>query len=86
MMKKASNKHQVSADGAKASDAMRPHYDFDYAKPRPNRFAGRFTEGMIAVVVDPDVATVFRSAEAVNPFLRSASLAMPRPSKNKPSS
>jgi len=24
-----------------APDAMRPHYDFDYSKSRPNRFAAR---------------------------------------------
>ncbi|HEX7150934.1 MAG TPA: hypothetical protein VF618_05560 [Thermoanaerobaculia bacterium] len=64
---------------------MRPHYDFDYSKSRPNRFASRAAEGAVAVVLDPDVATVFRSAEAVNTFLRSAISAMPpvQPAKKK---
>jgi hypothetical protein len=56
---------------------MRPHYDFDYSKSRPNRFASRLSEGTIAVVLDPDVATVFRSGEEVNTFLRSVISALP---------
>ena len=60
-----------------SADEMRSHYDFDYSKSRPNRFASRMAEETIAVVLDPDVATVFRSAEAVNTFLRSAISAMP---------
>lgn len=59
------------------SDDLRPHYDFDYAKSRPNRFASRLADGTVAVVLDPDVAAVFRSDEAVNTFLRSAIAAMP---------
>ncbi|MEA2465006.1 MAG: hypothetical protein QOJ98_2753 [Acidobacteriota bacterium] len=59
------------------AEEMRPHYAFDYSKSRPNRFASRMAEETIAVVLDPDVATVFRSAEAVNTFLRSAISAMP---------
>ena len=62
---------------AKPSE-MRDHYDFDYSKSRPNRFAGRLTEGTVAIVLDPDVATVFQSSEAVNAFLRSAITAMPQ--------
>lgn len=60
-----------------APDEMRPHYDFDYSKSKPNRFASRFAEGAITVVLDPDVASVFQSSENVNAFLRSAIAAMP---------
>lgn len=35
---------------------MRELCSFDYSKEKPNRFAGRFGEEAIAVVVDPDVA------------------------------
>jgi hypothetical protein len=62
---------------AKPSE-MRAHYDFDYSKSRPNRFAKRLSEGAVAVVLDPDVATVFQSSESVNAFLRSAITAMPQ--------
>jgi hypothetical protein len=56
---------------------MRAEYRFDYAKARPNRFAGRIKNGAIAVVLDPDVAAVFHSSEAVNAFLRSVISTLP---------
>ena len=70
-----------------SSDDMRSHYDFDYAKSRPNRFAERLAKSAVVVVLDPDVANVFQSAEAVNKFLRSAISAMPHsePSKKRAS-
>jgi hypothetical protein len=87
-MKKTSNtKSKVSpkrvSTGAprpvkRASSEMQAHYDFDYTRSRPNRFAKRLGDGVVAVVLDPDVATVFHSAESVNAFLRSAITAMPR--------
>lgn len=88
-MKKPSDKRpQVSERAARvrsqtpvrrdSGDELRPHYDFDYSKSRPNRFATRSGEGAVAVVLDPDVAAVFRTSEAVNTFLRSAISAMPQ--------
>jgi hypothetical protein len=34
-------------------DELRKHYDFDYAKARPNRFAVRLSEETTLVVLDP---------------------------------
>ena len=51
--------------------ALRNEYVLDYGKSKPNRFATKL-EGTTAVVLQPDVAKVFRSAEAVNDLLRSA--------------
>jgi hypothetical protein len=64
---------------------LRPHYDFDYSKSRPNRFAAKLADQGIAVVLDADVAMVFQSSEAVNAFLRSAISAMPqrRPARKR---
>jgi hypothetical protein len=59
-----------------ASDTMRKEYRFDYRRAKPNRFAEKMTEGALAVVLEPDVAAVFRSSEAVNTFLRSVIAAM----------
>jgi hypothetical protein len=56
---------------------MRVEYRFDYLKARPNRFANRMKNGAIAVILDPDVAAVFASPEAVNTLLRSVIKAMP---------
>lgn len=85
-MKKASSKRPMAANATPAgersrhqlqADGMRAHYDFDYSKARPNRFANRLSTDAVAVVLDPDVAGVFQSSEAVNTFLRSAIAAMP---------
>lgn len=46
-------------------------YRFDYRKSKPNRFAGRMPNRAIAVVLEPDVAAVFKSSKAVNALLRS---------------
>ena len=37
---------------------MRREYQFDYRKSRPNRFAPLMKGGTIAIVLDPDVASV----------------------------
>ena len=67
-MKNASarKKEQTSAD-----KEMRDEYRFDYTKSKPNRFAKKMEAGTIAIVLDPDVAAVFRNAKSVNTMLRS---------------
>ena len=62
---------------------MRPEYRFDYSKAKPNRFADKMSEGAVAVVLEPDVAAVFQSAEAVNALLRSVISAMPTSKPNQ---
>ena len=57
---------------------LRREYEFDYAKARPNRFAGRSAPGSVVVVLAPDVAKVFRTPESVNTALRALVAAMPR--------
>lgn len=49
----------------------------DYSKSKPNRFAAKL-KGATAVLLQPDVAKVFQSADAVNDLLRSA-IAATRP-------
>jgi hypothetical protein len=54
------------------SDDMRPQYDFDYSKAVRGKYYRRLLkEGANVVVLDPDVAKVFRSSAAVNEALRS---------------
>jgi hypothetical protein len=60
---------------------MRREYRFDYRKSRPNRFAPLMKGGRVAVVLDPDVASVFRSPESVNSLLRSVITALPKQTK-----
>lgn len=54
------------------ADDIRPEYDFDYAQAKPNRFASRMTQPVVAVVLESDVAAVFDSSAKVNAQLRSA--------------
>jgi hypothetical protein len=55
---------------------MRKEYRFDYRRAKPNRFAEKMSEGVVVVVLEPDVAAVFKSSEAVNALLRSVIAAM----------
>lgn len=58
-------------------ESLRPEYRFDYSKSKPNRFAAKMSQGSVAVVLEPDVAKVFKSSEVVNALLRSIISAMP---------
>lgn len=62
---------------------MRPEYRFDYSKARPNRFAGRVPVDAVAVVLDPEVTSVFGSSESVNELLRSVINAIPGHGKRR---
>jgi len=64
-------------------DTLRSEYRFDYSKAKPNRFAAKMPEGKVAVVLEPDVAAVFKSSEAVNSLLRSVIAAMPSSKPNQ---
>ena len=67
----------------KVAKDMRAEYHFDYTKARPNRFAGKVEPATVVVVLDPDVAEVFQTPEAVNAVLRALIATMPRPAKRK---
>ena len=60
-------------------DDLRPEYQFDYAQAKPNRFASAMGQGTVAVVLDPDVASVFHTSESVNNLLRIVISAVPTP-------
>ena len=67
----------------KARDDLRHEYSLDYGKARSNRFAARMAARRVAVVLDPDVASVFKSARAVNTLLRSVISVLPAGIKTK---
>jgi hypothetical protein len=60
------------------NDELRPEYQFDYRKAKPNRFAARYKPGSRAVVLDEDVARVFTTGESVNAVLRALMETMPK--------
>jgi hypothetical protein len=72
-MKKISTRKKTPA----TEETLRSEYRFDYSKSKPNRFAAKMSQGTVAVVLEPDVAKVFKSSEAVNALLRSIISAMP---------
>jgi hypothetical protein len=61
----------------KRADGLRSEYRFDYTKAKPNRFAGCAPPGAVAILLDPDVARVFTTAESVNAVLRALVATMP---------
>ena len=58
-------------------DELLAEYEFDYSRAQPNRFAGEAQPDSRIVVLDPDVARVFSTAEAVNTVLRALIRTMP---------
>lgn len=44
--------------------------DYDFSKGERGKYAKRYAEGTNIVVLDPDVAAVFKTAESVNQVLR----------------
>jgi len=56
---------------------MASEYRFDYKKAKPNRFAEKMKKEPVIVILDEDVAKVFRTPEQVNNALRALISAMP---------
>jgi hypothetical protein len=62
---------------AKRGDGLRAEYRFDYSKSSPNRFARATQPDSVAILLDPDVARVFKNAKSVNTVLRALMETMP---------
>jgi hypothetical protein len=56
---------------------MSAEYRFDYKKAKPNRFAEKMKVEPVVVILDADVAEVFKTTEQVNTALRALISAMP---------
>jgi len=72
-MRKALSKRMRKADDGE----LLPEYRFDYARSRPNRFARPGIREVTTIVLDEDVASVFRTSDAVNTALRALLGALP---------
>lgn len=57
---------------------MASEYRFDYKKAKPNRFAQKMKDETVVVLLDDDVAKVFKTTEDVNNALRALISAMPK--------
>lgn len=56
---------------------MRAEYRLDYTKAKPNRFAARSKAQPVVIILEEDVAKVFKTSEDVNKALRALMTAMP---------
>ena len=77
-MKKRTGKQAQSLE----RDEILPEYDF--SRGRRNKYAARYREGTNIVVLDPDVAELFPTSEAVNKALRALGGIAPRRSVRRP--
>lgn len=66
-----------SKEHIKKTQDILPEYNFDYSKAKPNRFAAMQPQVQITVTLDPDVAEIFKTSEAVNRVLRAILTALP---------
>jgi hypothetical protein len=67
------------------NDELKDEYQFDYRKAKPNRFAAAMKKGGRLVVLDPEVAEMFKESETVNSVLRALLQTMPgRPTGQTP--
>ena len=72
-------KTDIIEDGHDETEGdMLREYRFDYSKARPNRFARNVAEGSLVVVLEPELAQVFKSSEQVKTILRAIADALPR--------
>lgn len=55
-----------------------PEYALDYRNAKPNRFARKPADGSLVVVLEPDIAEVFHTPDAVKRVLRALIATMPR--------
>ena len=60
-----------------AQGGIQDEYQFDYSKTKPNRFADKIEREQLMVVLDQDVAAVFKTSESVNQALRAIITSMP---------
>lgn len=56
---------------------MASEYRFDYKKAKPNRFARKMKTEPLIVMIEPDIARIFKTPEQVNKALRALISAMP---------
>ncbi len=56
----------------KSPDELRPEYELDYSRTERGKYHKKMlAEGANVIVLDPDIAKVFRDSDSVNSALRS---------------
>jgi len=67
----------------KGKEGLLREFQFDYSTAKPNRFAAEMPAETIAVVLEPDIAAVFKSAKTVNAALRSVISGGAKPTRKR---
>ncbi|MCP4699513.1 MAG: hypothetical protein GY862_22095 [Gammaproteobacteria bacterium] len=67
-----------STEGTEQSQDMQSEYHLDYSKAKPNRFAAELPQAQLSITLDPDIAKIFTTSEAVNKALRTILAALPK--------
>ncbi|MEO1145162.1 MAG: hypothetical protein AAFY26_06160 [Cyanobacteria bacterium J06638_22] len=66
-MSKTPSEQPQNSQPQSSNDELLEEYRFDYRRAKPNRFAAHSdTQPLTVVVLDEDVAQVFKTPEAVN--------------------
>jgi len=58
------NLKKTKWEDGEMNDDLRPEYQFDYRKAKPNRFAAKMKKGGRLVVLEPEVAEIFQDSKA----------------------
>jgi hypothetical protein len=67
----------IENDRNEMEDDMLLEYHFDYSQARPNRFVQGVTEGSLVVVLEPELAQIFKTSERVKAILRAIADVLP---------
>jgi hypothetical protein len=54
----------------KEFDDLDEHYEFDYSKAQPNRFAKQLNEQKVIIILSPELRKYFPNSESVNNALQ----------------
>lgn len=76
-MKKTDLNNNTQTD----DDEMLDHYELDYSKAKPNRFAPILAEQEGFIKLQPDVKKIFKTSDEVNNVLRAIINAYPKAKK-----
>ena len=68
---------KISETRTRKVEEMASEYHFDYRKAKPNRFAKRMKTEPLVVMIEPDIAKVFKTPAQINKALRALISAMP---------
>ena len=68
----------IENDLEEMKDDMLPEYHLDYSQARPNRFATDVAAGSLVVVLEPELAQVFKTSDKVKVILQAIANALPQ--------